>query len=138
MIEMEKRCATWLMSWGLDSALSADLCAFIHECMDEELSFRSYQVQAHETAEYPEETATDYLLLGLAGETGEILNKYKKVLRGDPEPGGLSEEIGDVLWYLAELCTVKGWTMGGVAQYNLIKLRDRKERGVIKGSGDDR
>jgi NTP pyrophosphatase (non-canonical NTP hydrolase) len=88
--------------------------------------------------------ALAYVTLGLVGEAGEIANKVKKVLR-DSE-GVVSDEIretlvgelGDVMWYVARLATELQTSSGLVAQENLNKLLDRKERGVLKGSGDTR
>jgi NTP pyrophosphatase (non-canonical NTP hydrolase) len=48
------------------------------------------------------------------------------------------KELGDVLWYLAAMADELGTTLNHVAEVNLEKLRDRKERGVIKSSGDNR
>ena len=50
----------------------------------------------------------------------------------------IEKELGDVLWFVAELCTVLNIDMGSVAQINLDKLASRKARGVIHGNGDDR
>lgn len=50
----------------------------------------------------------------------------------------LKKEAGDILWQLSGLCKVMGWTLEDVAQINLKKLADRKQRGVIDGSGDNR
>lgn len=85
-----------------------------------------------------------YLFLGLGGESGEALDKYKKVLRNkngvlsanDCEE--LAKELGDVLWYLTMLANQFGYTLGDVMQINLEKLEDRKKRGVIRSSGDNR
>lgn len=74
-----------------------------------------------------------YPTLGLAGETGEVVELVKKSLR----PGGsLSEldmalELGDVLWYIAALCDDLGLPMGTVADLNLKKLAERKKKGEI-------
>ena len=84
----------------------------------------------------------EYMTLGLVGEAGEVANKVKKILRGDyaaddPElVATLRDEIGDCLWYVAGLVDVLGLELDDVAQRNLEKLADRKERGVIKGNGD--
>jgi NTP pyrophosphatase (non-canonical NTP hydrolase) len=80
----------------------------------------------------------------LCGEAGEIANKTKKVLRDDngviseKKKNELGAEIGDCLWYIAALCNDLGLNLGDIAQENLNKLNDRKNRGVIKGSGDTR
>ena len=110
------------------------------------LSFEEYQKRTGDTAIYPgrgELTGLLYTALGL-GETGEIQGKVKKILRDDS--GVLSEEkrqdilaeCGDVLWYLAQLTEELGGNLGEVAQNNLDKLASRKERGTLKGSGDNR
>ena len=49
-----------------------------------------------------------------------------------------SKELGDVMWMVAELCTIYGLDMGKVMAENIDKLTDRRERGVIDGKGDDR
>lgn len=85
-----------------------------------------------------------YPALGLVGEAGEIANKVKKVMRDnfgileEDKRKDLEKEIGDVLWYLAELSTALDIDLNKVAEDNLAKLFSRKERGVIKGSGDNR
>lgn len=81
-----------------------------------------------------------YVALGLAGETGETTEKIKKHIRGDG-PLALEElgkEIGDILWYLASLATELGLDLGEIAAGNNLKLRDRKRRRKLKGSGDKR
>lgn len=117
-----------------------------------ELGFCAYQSRSRETAVYPspsmDEGATKlgfiYPAMGLAGETGEVLEKCKKVLRDSngvfnrEKTVAVAKEIGDVLWYVAQLCTELGLSMEACAMDNLVKLQSRKERGVLQGSGDDR
>lgn len=85
-----------------------------------------------------------YPVLGLLNEAGELAGKVKKILR---DKGGkidvreverLKGELGDVLWYFTQVCSELGLTLEEVAESNLVKLRDRKKRGVIKGEGDER
>lgn len=108
------------------------------------MSLANYQVDARTTAIYPPEVKVIYPALGLAGEAGEVCNKTKKILRDD---GGrmteekrtqLIDELGDVLWYVANLATDLGVTLDEIARINLAKLNSRKERGTITGSGDNR
>lgn len=80
----------------------------------------------------------DYYYHGLASETGELSAVRKRVLRGDDECGDLIGEISDVLWYVAAIARHEGYTLDEIAQYNLDKLADRFNRGVIRGQGDDR
>jgi NTP pyrophosphatase (non-canonical NTP hydrolase) len=108
------------------------------------MNFNEYQNLAEKTAVYPEDDAIYYLSLGLAGEVGELCNKIKKVIRDDggelsrEKAGELADEAGDCLWYLSQLVRVIGFNFDTIAEYNIYKLSDRKEREVIKGSGDNR
>ena len=97
-----------------------------------------YQKQAAETAIYPKNKALEYLALGLVGEAGEVANKIKKVIRDGTSPNNVRDELGDVLWYLAMLSTELGYSLDTVADKNLWKLANRKERNVLGGSGDNR
>ena len=108
------------------------------------INFKTYQDGAKSTAVYPESAKLIYPALGLCGESGEVAEKIKKIIRdgnGEVTPEKRTEilkEIGDVLWYIAALCTDLDADMGDVAQANLSKLQSRKERGVIHGNGDNR
>ena len=100
-----------------------------------------YQQKACSTAIFPKETALAYLTLGLAGEAGEIANKVKKLIRdGDntAKRADITKELGDVCWYIAVQAQELGVNLGKVMEDNLEKLSDRKSRGVLGGSGDDR
>lgn len=117
------------------------------------MDFQEYQRKARATAVYPDNFAMIYPVMGLVGEAGEVANKVKKLMRGDHTTGEWSmesyrlereivmdilDELGDVLWYLANVCEDFGLTLESVAQRNVEKLADRAERGVIKGQGDSR
>jgi NTP pyrophosphatase (non-canonical NTP hydrolase) len=104
-----------------------------------------YKEKAKSTAIYPNQGENIYYpALGLAGETGEVLNKIKKVMRdhegvvNDEYKQILKKELGDVLWYVAGLCTELDLDMAEVAEENINKLFSRKERGKLQGDGDDR
>jgi NTP pyrophosphatase (non-canonical NTP hydrolase) len=101
------------------------------------VDFDRYQEQTRQTAVYPKENAIEYLALGLNGEAGEVAEKVKKQIRDD-EDKDIMSELGDVLWYLTRLTDELGVSMNELAESNLDKLLDRKERGVIHGEGDDR
>ena len=114
------------------------------------MEFNDYQKRAWETAIYPNKGSNiTYPALGLAGETGEICEKIKKIIRDD---GGkvsnekkellnlkkksfafrrwqLTKEMGDVFWYLASLGVELGLHLDDIAQANIDKLH---------GSGDER
>lgn len=89
---------------------------------------------------YPEKFAVIYPALGLTGEAGEIAEKVKKSLRGDRELDreAVLKELGDPLWYITSMADDLGYTLQDVIDANVEKLTSRKERGVLKGSGDDR
>jgi NTP pyrophosphatase (non-canonical NTP hydrolase) len=109
------------------------------------MDLRTYQQRARETARYPDVGRnTTYPTLGLCGEAGEVADKIKKVMR---DRGGVIDaavrddlrlELGDVLWYLAQLATELELDLGEVAEANLAKLASRAARNVIGGSGDRR
>jgi NTP pyrophosphatase (non-canonical NTP hydrolase) len=112
-----------------------------------------YQESAHKFARYGE--TPYYPLLGLCEEAGEVAGKVAKYLR---KHGGyfpminvgdrtaeedifivdMTKELGDVLWMVAECCSMLHLDMGEVMQKNLTKLADRLNRGVIVGEGDNR
>lgn len=110
------------------------------------LDFDEYQERALDTAIYPGRGTVmglAYCGLGL-GEAGEIQGKIKKILRDtdgkwSPEQAKeIAKEMGDELWYLAVLAAELGYTLEEIASMNLDKLGDRKDRGVLKGNGDNR
>lgn len=109
------------------------------------MTFNEYQIASNKTAQYPkEELALYYLGLGIAGEAGEVAEKIKKILRNDngvvtdEKKLELKKELGDILWYMAQVGVVLGFEFDDVAETNLIKLQDRLDRGVLKSEGDNR
>ncbi len=109
------------------------------------MDFDSYQIEARKTAIYPHKDKNFiYPTLGLVGESGEVAEKIKKVMRDkngifDYESKlALKKELGDVLWYLSNLCDEFNFSLDDVAKDNLEKLNLRLSRGKISGSGDDR
>ena len=108
------------------------------------MTFNEYQNEAAQTAVYSDNSKIIYPALGLSNEAGEVLGKIKKVLRdnnGVYSPASVVEigkEIGDVLWYIAALSRDLGLDMNAIAENNIAKFKDRMNRGVIQGSGDNR
>ena len=116
-----------------------------------------YQKKAMETC-MPTCENISYMLLNLVGEVGEFSSKIAKGIRKGEfrikenqlcfDPQNLTEEsltrveeslmaeCGDILWQLSGLCTVMGWDLEKVAEYNLKKLAERKKNGTIAGNGD--
>lgn len=91
--------------------------------------------------QFKKETANQmYLLLGLSGEVGELHSKAAKCIRDETEvdSDALKAELGDILWFVAMLADIWNFDLGDVAESNYRKLKDRFERNVIGGSGDNR
>jgi len=109
------------------------------------MDFTKYQRLSRTTASYPNKGNNFiYPTLGLAGEAGEVVEKIKKVIRND---GGklspktrkaIAQELGDVLWDLAQLATELRLSLDEIAETNLKKLFSRQARGKINSSGDNR
>ncbi|MGC9046922.1 MAG: nucleoside triphosphate pyrophosphohydrolase family protein [Minisyncoccia bacterium] len=109
------------------------------------MTFGEYQNKSRKTAIYPDVNNNFvYPTLGLAGEVGEVVEKIKKVIRdknniiNEETKTNISQEMGDVLWYLAQLATELNLSLEDIAQSNLDKLYSRLERNVLHGSGDSR
>ena len=103
------------------------------------MNFKEYQKKAVEFAIYPEAYKVIYPTLGLCGEAGEVAEKVKKQVRdGNFNRHEVAKELGDVLWYLANLANDIGYSLSEVAVMNVDKLQSRKDRNVISGSGDNR
>jgi len=109
------------------------------------MTFEEYQKQSRKTAVYPDAGNNFiYPTLGLSGEAGEVADKIKKVLRDkggkldEETKADIEKELGDVVWYVAQIATELGISFEQVAGENLKKLFSRLERGTIKGSGDNR
>jgi len=111
------------------------------------MDFRKYQALAKRTLKKSNETPMQLIArlgLGLCGESGEVAEKIKKLMR---DKGGdistddrlkLAKEIGDVLWYCALLSQELGLDLQTIAVLNIMKLEERNKKGKIKGEGDER
>lgn len=120
------------------------------------MNINEYQLKAHCFADYtlpvinvPEENdvvVADYCYpaLRLAEEAGEVSGKFAKAVRDNhgridsERKEAIVKELGDVCWFVAELCTILDVSLESVMQKNIDKLTSRKERNVIHGSGDNR
>lgn len=106
----------------------------------EPMSFNEYQTKAHTTANYDHLFYPWWGLMEEAAEVSKLVGK--QVLRGDDKPAPSKEdviaELGDALWFIAEVATQQGASLQSVADYNIRKLAGRAERGTIQGDGDNR
>ncbi len=109
------------------------------------MKLSDYQNEVKNTAIYPNQgNNISYAVLGLTGEVGEVADKVKKIIRDNngiidaQKREELIKELGDAFWYLATLATELNTTLEEVAEKNILKIRDRKHRGVLHGEGDNR
>lgn len=110
------------------------------------MNIKNVQVKrASKTAIYPNRGDNiTYPALGLCGESGEVAEHVKKIIRDDN--GQLTKErrhamifeLGDILWYLSQIAFELDTTLEAIANYNLAKLASRAERDKLQGSGDNR
>ncbi|MGI6278731.1 MAG: nucleoside triphosphate pyrophosphohydrolase family protein [Patescibacteria group bacterium] len=109
------------------------------------MDFDNYQKEAKKTAIYPDRGKNFiYPTLGLVGEAGEIAEKIKKIIRdekglvSEEKRKELNKELGDVLWYLANLADELNLSLEEIAKANLTKLASRQKRNCLHGDGDNR
>lgn len=110
------------------------------------MQLNEYQRQANTFAIKNDDSQIDttIMALGIAGEAGEVVDKWKKILAyhngkvTDEDKAELAKEIGDTLWYLATFAERLELPLDEIAQQNITKLADRKQRNVVRGTGDNR
>jgi NTP pyrophosphatase (non-canonical NTP hydrolase) len=110
------------------------------------MTFDEYQKKAKATALPYDDPILDktIMALGVAGEAGEVAEKWKKIIgyhQGvvtEEDKIELAKEVGDVLWYLAVFADRLDLSFEDIAETNLAKLASRHKRGIIKGKGDNR
>lgn len=110
------------------------------------MTFNEYQKKALETAIFNKDPLMDKTIwaMGISGEAGEILEKWKKIVAykdgkiTEEDIDGIKKELGDVLWYIALLAHSLNIELDDVVELNVEKLASRKARGVQKGQGDNR
>ena len=102
-------------------------------------NFEDYQRDVMNTADFDDPF---YPIASLMVESAELADLFvKPLLRGDPgepERGSIVSEAGDVLWNLVAILDEYDITLEEVALYNIAKLKDRQERGVLRGNGNSR
>lgn len=114
------------------------------------MDWTDYQEEAFKFAKYPTTPALYvggnyipmYPVLALGEEAGELQGKIAKAVRDGADYHDLREmvkkELGDVLWNLSAIANHFDLPLQDVAQANIYKLVDRKNRNVISGTGDTR
>lgn len=109
------------------------------------MTFEEYQIASRKTATYAgKDMGFYYPVLGLMGEAGEVAEKFKKLWRDhgnildEAAKVEIGKELGDVLWYIAQISSEIGVSLEEVARLNIEKIQSRFARGAIHGDGDNR
>src|SRR5438552_8219236 len=115
------------------------------------MNFEEYQRLSKKSAIYPSLGVSDgpfvgwiYPSLGLAGETGEVVENIKKLIRDnrlaldDEFREKIKKELGDILWYVSQLASELSLSLADIAKSNLDKVESRRARGLLHGRGDER
>jgi NTP pyrophosphatase (non-canonical NTP hydrolase) len=108
------------------------------------MEWLDYQNFVVSTKRYDERFRLLYPVLGLASEAGEVAGKLKKIFRdedgqiNDEQRLRLIDELSDVLWYVTCCADDLSLSLHDLAVHNVEKLKDRVERNVIQGDGDNR
>jgi len=97
------------------------------------MDLNEYQILAHRTSAFSGNDlafTTKHItmaVLGLCGEAGEVADLFKKLyFHGHvPDHARLRDELGDVLWYVSELCCALGMPLDEIAASNIAKLQSR-------------
>lgn len=104
------------------------------------MDFNDYQWASKRTIDPTQTELEAYLnfALGVAGEAGEVAEHFKKTyFHGKQIPDReLFLELGDIMWYIAAICTRKGWKLEDVAEANVQKLLERHPDGFKKQKSD--
>jgi NTP pyrophosphatase (non-canonical NTP hydrolase) len=108
------------------------------------MTLNEYQLQALTFSLIKEDVQLIYGALGLNGESGEVAEKVKKIIRDqggvltEENKADIRKELGDALWYISLCAHAIGCSLDEIAKNNIEKLSSRKQRGVLSGSGDNR
>ena len=109
------------------------------------MQLNEFQKCCHSTNDYSDEAVKrGALFCGLAGEAGEALEQYKKMLRDDnctwtqERVKSAAMEVFDTMWYAMEILQSLGYTFEGIADLGLAKLARRAAEGKIHGEGSNR
>jgi NTP pyrophosphatase (non-canonical NTP hydrolase) len=110
------------------------------------MTFDEYQKLALTTAinDYEPLMQRTIWAMGVAGEAGEVVEKWKKIVAyddgkvSDERLAELGKELADVVWYVAVMADSLGLSFDDIMAQNIEKLKSRKVRGAQKGRGDNR
>ena len=105
---------------------------------------KKYDLFNDSTVDNLAEPAFSEKVLGLVGEAGETADKVKKIIRDkkgtatEDDKDAIKKELGDVLWYVANVSRYLGFSLSDVAETNIDKLESRYQRNKLHGAGDER
>lgn len=96
------------------------------------MTLNEYQHFAARTirADISQDDRLFHALHGIASEAGEIHGLFQKLYQGHPlDPEHEQKELGDLLWFIAEYCTARGWALNDICAMNIEKLYARYPQG---------
>lgn len=108
------------------------------------MTLNEFQDKALSFAIFPEDCKVIYPTLGLCGESGEVAEKVKKIIRDnngaftEQKKNEIALEVGDCLWYISVLANNLGYALEDIARMNYDKLESRRQRNKLHGNGDNR
>lgn len=110
--------------------------------MINKMNFNKYQIMSSRTIN-KDSSNKDLILngcMGLAGETGELIDAYKKaVFHGhDIDKDYVAKELGDIMWYIAAIATAEDIKLDEVARMNIYKLIKRYPNGFSEEDSKNR
>jgi transcriptional regulator with XRE-family HTH domain len=114
------------------TALDVDVAVLLGYEAATELTLNGYQNAAARTIreDMLDLEIESHALHGMVSEIGEFHGIYQKVYQGHAaKDEHLKKELGDLLWFIAEYCTARGWDLGEIAQMNIDKLKARYPEG---------
>ena len=105
------------------------------------MTLREYQTAARRTQnpDLSPRERLEHASWGLAAEVGEVCGILQKKHQGhEINAVALRKEVGDILWFVGEMCDVYGWDMGAVAEENIAKLKRRYPDGFSRDKSVNR
>lgn len=129
-----KECET-MMEVGEEKDCSLCSCSGCLADLRNGMSFYDYQTKAERTtSDLDEKDRYLNFCMGLAGESGEVVDYMKKVLWHGHEldKDKLKKELGDILWYIATIATTAEISLEDIAIANIEKLKKRYPEGFSR------
>ncbi len=101
------------------------------------MNLKQYQKLVHRTAGNMMNDDDKQIMnwgLGIAGEAGDVAGCIKETVgHKNDQTAGTRENLGDTMWYIAEICNFYGWDLNEILEENIEKLKKRYPNGFEFG-----